>query len=168
MENKDKKQFANVMNKAAILYDKDISNTFINAYWELLKDYELIDVSAAVGAHCRISPFWPKVSEIISKIDGMTLSPKQLAQEKAICFINAVSGKDWKNPKGWKDDTATKILLSRKRFKIKDLFRGATISDLRWIERDFIEAYIGVNVTTKIRKKLEWNMNQTRHRQITS
>jgi len=135
MDNNKKKQFANIFNKAAILYDKDISNTFLNAYYEFLKDYDIEQISLAMKIHCRNIRFWPKVSEIIQIIENKTDDKIQ---------IEATAEQQWRIVlqtlgRGPFDDPITKILCKRQynHTYLKDIL----VKDENWEQRRFCRSY---------------------------
>jgi hypothetical protein len=66
MENK--KQFLNVMNGAAVIYDKDLSQDLLSSYWAIFREYNFDEFKSAMNVMCRTLKFWPKPSEIIGAI----------------------------------------------------------------------------------------------------
>jgi len=67
MENK--KQFLNIMNGAAVIYDKDLSPDLLSSYWAIFRGYNLDKFKGAMNEICRTLKFWPKPSEIIEVMD---------------------------------------------------------------------------------------------------
>jgi len=131
--------------------DKPGSN-LIDAYWNIMKTYDLGQIETAFGRAMTELKFFPKPSELI----GFLKEPKELkAQSHAGYLVNAVSGKDYLNPDGWQDDPATARLL-RGRFDIERLYLQSMESDLKWIEKDFVEAYLETaDIVDDNRKQIE-------------
>jgi len=67
MENK--REFINVMNQAALIFDKDLVHSVIEAYWLLLKEYDFDEFKEAMNQVCRSIKFWPRPSEIIMAVE---------------------------------------------------------------------------------------------------
>jgi hypothetical protein len=132
-------KFLNAFMSAWMIHKKgEPSDILIETYWIALKQYDIEQVKAAFS-HSTISLKWfPKPAELIELLD----KPKEhLAYESAGYLINAITGKDYKNPDGWKHEITTSALL-RGRFNISKLRQQSTESDLKWIEKDFIKAYL--------------------------
>jgi hypothetical protein len=116
-------------------------SNLIDAYWSIMKTYDSQQIEMAFGRAMTELKFFPKPSELIGFLKEPK-EPKELkAQSHAGYLVNAVSGKDYLNPDGWKDDPATARLL-RGRFDIKRLHTQSMQSDLKWIEKDFVGAYL--------------------------
>ena len=112
----------------------------IDSYWWVLKKYKLKQIQDAFGYALTSLKWFPKPVELIQYIE----KPKELiAQTHAGYLINAVRGREYKNPDGWKEDPETKQLLQG-RFDIERLHQNSMESDLKWIEKDFIEAYLDI------------------------
>ena len=138
MNQNDKTKFLNIMNQAAIVFEKDLSTDFINIYWQIFKCYELNQFSNAMNTIIRKQRFFPRPVDILELLEG---SKEYLAQELAGYLTNSIIGKEYKNPAGWQDDPTAKKLL-RGRFNVERLRENSWERDLRFIEKDFIEAYL--------------------------
>ena len=70
----DKKEFAQTMKLAAIVYERDCDQPMLRAYFEFLEEYSVEQIKVAVKAHCTgtgiESKFFPKVADITAQIHG--------------------------------------------------------------------------------------------------
>ena len=87
METKDKTVFLAVLNRTAIIYEKQFNEEMISAYWDLLKEFSLEAITEAFNQHCRQSQFFPKPAEIIGIIEGNT---GDIAMVEAAKVIQAI------------------------------------------------------------------------------
>ncbi len=65
--------FSRMMALMAELYGKACTEPFVNIYWHLLKDFELLDIRKAFKAHINNpdgGQFFPKPADIIRFLDG--------------------------------------------------------------------------------------------------
>ncbi len=87
MEPKDKEKFLHILNQTAIIYEKEFNEDLIQAYWLLLKEFDLMVITEAFNQHCRQSKFFPKPAEIIGIIQGDT---EDIAMVEAAKVIQAI------------------------------------------------------------------------------
>jgi len=112
----------------------------LSSYKKALEFWEIEQIESAFGYALTSLKFFPKPAELIEYLNRW-IEPKQVtAQAHAGYLTNAIMGKDYLNPSGWRDEPATARLL-RGRFNIDRLHETSLESDLKWIEKDFIEAY---------------------------
>lgn len=118
----------------------DPSELILTAYSKALSEYDIEQVEDAFGYAMMKLKWFPKPVELIEYLNRW-MEPKQVtAQAHAGYLTNAIMGKDFLNPDGWRDEPTTARLLSG-RFNIDRLHETSIESDLKWIEKDFIEAY---------------------------
>ena len=113
MENK--REFINVMNQAALIYDKDLINPVIEAYWLLLREYNFDEFKNAMNRVCRKAKFWPRPSEIIDAIEKNKENPIKLesrAEMQWRLVIDAVRKNGLNRPIHF-DDPITRHIVSR-------------------------------------------------------
>ena len=83
----DKKEFAQTMKLAAIVYERDCDQPMLRAYFEFLEEYSVEQIKVAVKAHCTgtgiESKFFPKVADITAQIHGSKKEVEQIEQDKA-------------------------------------------------------------------------------------
>ena len=66
MKNSEKRQFLTIMNTVIDLYNrKQLSTNVWRIWWAVLKDYSLKEVSHALEEHIKVSPFFPRPSDVI-------------------------------------------------------------------------------------------------------
>lgn len=68
MQDSDKKRFLEVMNGCAAIFRTEVAKPQIQIYWEILKDFSIEDVEAAISKHMRAAKFFPVPAEIIDRI----------------------------------------------------------------------------------------------------
>ena len=139
MENKQ--DFLNVINRAAIVYEKEISMQFIESYWLLLKEYDFKDFSDAMNIVCRTLKFWPRpaeIIEIIKKRKGPVVSIEALAEQQWRFVINAVRHGGIDRPIIF-DDLITRDLVNRQ-FSWRYLC-GIKQKDEVWEQKRFCASY---------------------------
>jgi hypothetical protein len=71
MQSSDKKRFAKLMQGLAEYYDKTLTPTVLDTYWQDLEPYPFELVERVLIAHRRdpkAGAYWPKVSDVIGKI----------------------------------------------------------------------------------------------------
>jgi hypothetical protein len=68
---KDKAPFFELMNTVAPVYNMEMSKPTVKLWWNLLIQYTLEDIAAALHEHLRTAKFAPKPAEVIALIDKM-------------------------------------------------------------------------------------------------
>lgn len=56
-----------------VMYNREVSDHFIEIYWDVLKGYEITDVSSAFASHMKDADsgqYFPKPSDIVRLIEG--------------------------------------------------------------------------------------------------
>src|SRR5206468_676392 len=67
MHQTDFEDFAKTLHKLAAVFTKKLSDEFIQAYWEALKDEPLSTVTRLADQHTRYGKFFPKPVELRPK-----------------------------------------------------------------------------------------------------
>ena len=135
MQNSDKKEFLNVINKMAIIYEKNFSADFLDVYWDILQPYSVVELKDAMNEVCRTCKFYPKPSEIIELIES---------KRKPKIRIEAIAQQQWRLVlatlgKGDFNDPVTARLCKRQ-FNYNYL-RNMLEKDENWEQKRFCEAY---------------------------
>ena len=113
----------------------------LTSYKKALQPYEIEQIESAFGYALTSLKFFPKPAELIEYLNRW-IEPKQVTAEAHAGYLkNAIIGKGFLNPDGWMDEPTTARLL-RGRFNIARFLETSLESDLKWIVKDFIEAYI--------------------------
>ena len=145
MDSSDKKDFAQTMQLAAILYDKELDQSLLRAYFEFLEDYSVQQIKAAVKAHCvgtgTESKFFPKVADITAQIRGSKKQTEQAEQFSAeaawLSIPKAISGVGvYRVPQFHDPVTAACVSV----MKWKSLC-SMTEKDEVWKMKEFVELY---------------------------
>jgi hypothetical protein len=138
----NKKQFLNVMNKAAIVYDTELSKQKLDIYWRLLKQYTESEFSKAMNTVLRTSKFFPKPAEIIELIDPQP-EIADIALEQA---HNIISHVKQYGSSVWPDlsDPVTEHLMTR-RWPYPSWAADLVQSEEKWWVKEFCEAYHSFN-----------------------
>ena len=134
---KNKKLFMEYMTGLSVLHDKDITPVITEIYWKALEPFTDAQCKAAFDTAIVKNKFFPKPAELL---ENMEPPNKFMAQQQAGYLINAISNQEHRNPKDWKNDPTTVQLLAT-RFNIQRLKDVATEDEVKWIEKNFIEAY---------------------------
>lgn len=137
----NKRDFINVMNQCALIYDKDLIKTVIEAYWLLLREYDFDDFKDAMNQICRTSKFWPRPSEIIDVIEkqgNLNLKIETRADQQWRTVISAIRENGLNRPIEF-DDPITRHLVShgiswQYLCEIKQ-------SDEKWEQKRFCRSY---------------------------
>lgn len=140
----NKRDFINVLNHTALIYDKDLIGTVMEAYWIFLRHYEFDEFKKAMNHICRISKFWPKPSEIIEVIEknrGDRVSIETMAEQQWRIVIDAVR-KNGLNRSVKFDDKITQYLVNSQ-FTWRYLC-GMKEENEKWEQKRFCEAYKNV------------------------
>ena len=135
MQNSDRKEFLNVINKMAIIYEKNFSADFLDVYWDILQPYSVVELKDAMNEVCRTCKFYPKPSEIIELIES---------KRKPKIRIEAVAQQQWRLVlatlgRGDFNDPVTAMLCKRQ-FNYNYL-RNMLEKDENWEEKRFCNAY---------------------------
>ena len=64
MELLDKEEFMKLMRRLVIVYEKEITGQIVDIYFDILKKYEIKEVTRAVNTHMETSKYFPKPAEI--------------------------------------------------------------------------------------------------------
>jgi hypothetical protein len=145
MENKQR--FQEWIAGLSEVFNKDLSPALVKIYWQVLSGYSDEQCEAAFQKVLSQNEYFPKPAQLIEILNPDV--SKELASLHAGYLINAIQGREYKNPKSWKDDPVTKILITG-RFNIERLYRDSLESDLKWIIKDFIEAYKELSDTEQL------------------
>jgi len=70
MENSDFKKFGEIFAGTCDYYEKQVTESLTNIYFNGLREFSIEKVSGAFNNHIRASKFSPKVSELIEFIEG--------------------------------------------------------------------------------------------------
>ena len=93
MLNQDIPIFARLMTGIGEVYGKSFTMVVIDIYWNVLKDFKLEDVQAAVYRHIKnpdVGRFLPKPADIVMAIDGTSQNQALLAWTKVVSAIHRV------------------------------------------------------------------------------
>lgn len=139
MENK--RDFLNIMNRSAIIYEREFSQAFVDAYWLLLKQYDLNEFTKAMNIICRTSKFWPRPAEIIEtikKITGEGGSIEAVAEQQWRVVVDAIR-QNGINRQPKFDDPITNYLIQRQ-------FSWPYLCEMQqknenWEQKRFCQAY---------------------------
>src|SRR5437870_914018 len=85
MQSRDLGKFTILMAGIGELYGKNISSHLIDIYWQVLKQYELVDVQNAFQSHVQnpdCGQFFPKPADIVRFIEGSGETKALLAWAK--------------------------------------------------------------------------------------
>lgn len=85
MQSKDLGKFSILMAGIGELYGKNISSQLIDIYWQVLNQYELIDIQKAFQSHVQnpdCGQFFPKPADIVRFIEGSGETKALLAWAK--------------------------------------------------------------------------------------
>lgn len=137
MKVKNRKMFQKYMTGLSELHGKDLSSVVIEMYWHALSKFSDEQCKAAFDKAIVKYKFFPKPAELI---EDLQVPAQYIAQQQAAYLINEISGRGYRNPEDWKEDPTTRKLLAG-RFDGERLHKDSLESDLKWIEKNFIEAY---------------------------
>ena len=73
MNNQDRKAFMEVLISTGELYEKHISDTLLELYFNILKHYSIEDIKRGIAGHIRdkkAGQFFPKPADIIRSLEG--------------------------------------------------------------------------------------------------
>lgn len=146
----DKKHFVNVMNRAAHVYDIELTKRKLDVYWELLKDYSNDQFSKSMTYIIRSSNFFPRPAQIIKSIEPAPISIEDKALEQANSIIEHVKayGSSFFPPI---NDPITKHLMTR-RWPYQNWAANLIESEEQWWVKQFCEAYRAFNNTEGVKK----------------
>ncbi|GAI90762.1 unnamed protein product, partial [marine sediment metagenome] len=66
----DKKEFLNIINQAAIVFEVELAEERIAAYFAIFKEYSTEAFSDAMNQVVRVCKFFPKPAEILDFMGG--------------------------------------------------------------------------------------------------
>lgn len=135
---KNNKMFMNYMVLFGELYNKKISDTLKNAYWETLKPYNDKDCEEAFKKVIESLTFFPKPAEIIGFIKAKKTSPQTEAiiqADKIIAYLRSHGSvvPVWSNP-------ITRYLMTY-RWEYYGWSQTVLEADLPWWKKEFVESY---------------------------
>ena len=135
---KNNKMFMNYMVLFGELYNKEISDTLKNAYWETLKPYNNQECEEAFKKVVERLTFFPKPAEIIGFIKDKKPKPQIEAiiqADKIIAYLRSHGSvvPIWTNP-------ITRYLMTH-RWEYYDWSQTVLESDLTWWKKEFISSY---------------------------
>jgi len=137
------------------LHRIELSKIAVEMYWHALTPFSDTQCKAAFDKAVVKYKFFPKPAELIELIEA----PKQyLAQQQVVYFMNAVTGRNYRNPEGWDDDPTTQRLLQG-RFNVERVREESLESDHKWIEKDFIQAYNDCTDYCELDEKIKIEMS---------
>jgi hypothetical protein len=132
---KNKKLFQEYMAGLSELFDKKLSTLAIKMYWRALSSFTDEQCKIVFDKAVAKYKFFPKPAELIQDIE----TPKEyLAQQQAGYLVACLEGVGYRNPEGWDEDPTTKRLLEG---RFRGIYERSLESDIKWIEKDFIQAY---------------------------
>ena len=133
----NKKLFLEYMAGLGELHNKELSSVLIDMYWKSLEPFSDEQCKVVFDKAVVKYRFFPKPADLVGDMDAPTAC---LAQQQVVYFMNAVTGREYRNPEGWDEDPTTKRLLEG-RFNVDRIREDSLESDHKWIEKNFIEAY---------------------------
>lgn len=139
MENEDRKEFLNIINKTAILYDAELKKEKIDIYWDIFKEYSLEEFKDAMNQAVRSCKFFPKPAEIIELMGGK-LSIQDEATKEALLVINAMRQVGGHETVRFKDPVTNAVVLKGYGGWIK-LCDSALEQDNKWFINEFVKIY---------------------------
>ena len=69
----DRAQFSQIMNATAEVYNKPLSTTLLEVYWQDLKDFSIVDIRNALAEHRRdekAGQFMPKPADLFKLLNA--------------------------------------------------------------------------------------------------
>ena len=138
MENK--KEFLNIMNSVALIYDRKFSKAVLDMYWMLLREESFVEFKNAMQQICRTSKFWPKPSEIIDVIEKSKgpVGIEAQAEQQWRVVVNAVRVHGISREPGFED--AKTAWLIKKQFGWGYLC-DIKQNDEKWEQKRFCRSY---------------------------
>ena len=145
MNDSDRKEFAQTMKFAAIAYEREFDTARMRVYFDLLEDYSIDEIKAAVKAHCKgnsvESDFFPKVSNITAQIFGTKKQAEQaeqfIAEAAWLSIPKAIRGiGQYRTPQF--HDLVTTACVSIMGWKT---LCSMTEKDTVWKMKEFVELY---------------------------
>lgn len=83
MNDTDKKEFAEVMLSNGEIYNKEISKSFMQAYFNALTDYSIAEVKDGISKHAldpKHGSFFPKPADIVRHLKENQITTEQKAE----------------------------------------------------------------------------------------
>jgi hypothetical protein len=138
MENK--KQFLNVLNGAAVIYDKDLSKDLLSSYWAIFQEYDFYEFNNAMNEICRTLKFWPKPAEIIGVIlkNKGAASIEARAEQQWRVVVGAVRNGGAGREPGFMDSITSWIIKNQIKWGYLCEMLQA---DEKWEQKRFCRAY---------------------------
>lgn len=141
MNDSDKKEFAEIMLANGDIYNKEISKSFMQAYFTALSAYSISDVKKGIGAHAldpKHGTFFPKPADIVRHLQTGKLTTEEKAElswaqiEREIRKVGSWGKLELDDKQG---------LASLKAFTSwKDLC-SMDLSKMTWAKKEFISMY---------------------------
>jgi hypothetical protein len=85
----DKRDFLNIINKTAIVYDAELTESKLDVYWDIFKEYPLDKFKVAMNQVVRSCRFFPKPAEILEFMGG-NVSLQDEATKEAMLVIESM------------------------------------------------------------------------------
>jgi len=132
-------RFCNALGTWAEVFDKDLSEFAVAAYYQTLKNYPIEDVEKVISNAMGSSKFFPRPVELIELLTG---SPQDIADRaevealKVLCAIRRFGG----HKSVSFDDSTTAAVISQGYggwHKLADMLE----SDSKWFPKDFSRIY---------------------------
>jgi hypothetical protein len=132
---KDKEMFTKSMTGLGELYRIELTETLIGMYWDALSAFTDAQCKVMFSSAIKKYKFFPKPAELIQDMEP----PKEyMAQQQAGYLVAMLQGVGYRNPEGWDKEPTTRRLLES---QFRGIGERALESDIKWIEKDFIQAY---------------------------
>ena len=137
---KDKKLFQEYMTAVSELFDREISKTSIQIYWQTLSQYTDEQCKVAFDMAIRTLKFFPKPAELIELIPGEVVS----VEDKALVMAHEIAAhlKAYGSGK-FPDLHGDKIAhhLMTRRWPYREWGSQVLDSEMHWWVKEFSEAY---------------------------
>lgn len=140
---KNEKTFKEFMSGIGELFDKKISDTLKNMYWQALKPFTDIQCSQAFNIAITRCKFFPKPADLIEFIIGNSKQVEQNKDDKALVIVNnIISHLKTCGARVFpeiKDPIAKHLMTKRWPYHLW----AATVveSELKWWSKEFCDAY---------------------------
>ena len=95
METRDLPLFTQMLHRIAALFDKSLSQPWVEIYWESLQRFDIQDIRRAFSAHVQnpdTGQFLPKPADVVRFLEGSSQTQSLQAWTKVVDTIRNVGG----------------------------------------------------------------------------
>jgi len=148
MEKFEFKDFLSIINRAAIVYDIELSEDRQAVYWDIFKQYSIEQFKDAMNQVVRSCKFFPRPAEIIEFMLDDQLSIEDRATTQAMMVLERMQIYGSYGIPDW-DDPTTDIVIKRGFGGWNALCGNQLSENNQWFIKDFIRLYRSFDNHTK-------------------